>query len=157
MVKRIVLFTLAVGLAIFPLSCTKAEKAEEMQNTALEEAVEPAEEAVPEEVIFTAEDPGPWAGKEEVHVPKIIYVRDDAGLRVTVTIAHEMDPEKPHYIEWIKLFDSDGTLLGETGFKPEDEKSEAVFMLTEIPARLVALEKCNLHGTWKAEVEVNFL
>ena len=157
MAKRIVLFTLAVGLAIFAASCTNAEKADEVEKATREEAVEPATETVREEVIFTAENPGPWAGKEKVHVPIVLYERKDAGLQVTVTVAHEMAPEKPHYIEWIKLFDSEGTLLGETEFKPEDEKPEAVFMLTEIPAKLVALEKCNLHGTWQAEVEVTLL
>jgi desulfoferrodoxin-like iron-binding protein len=151
MAKRILSVMLAVGLVMFAAACAK--KAEEVQPAA-QEAAEAAVEAAREEMIYTVEDPGPWAGKEKVHVPEIVYERTDEGLQVTVTVAHEMAPEKPHYIEWIKLLDSEGALLGEAEFQPEDEKAEAVFTLAEIPAKLAAREKCNLHGIWQAEVEV---
>ena len=107
-----------------------------------------------EEVIFTREDPGAYGGKEDSHVPIVTYEKTASGLKVAVRVDHEMNAETPHYIMWIQLKDGRGNLLGEQAFQASDEKAEAVFDLTTVPERLVALEKCNIHGTWKDEVDV---
>ena len=65
-----------------------------------------------------------------------------------------MDSETPHYIEWVKLMDGDGKVLGEASFQATDEKVEAVFDVSPAPARLVAHERCNLHGIWMEQVDV---
>jgi len=78
----------------------------------------------------------------------------EAGLKVTVTVSHEMNPEKPHYIMNIKLEDGEGQLLGEKELEATDEKAEAIFELTTLPSKLVAYERCNLHGLWMEAVDV---
>ena len=113
-----------------------------------------ASQAPAAEVIYTREDPGAYGGKEDSHIPVVTYERTGSGLKVTVSVSHEMNPDTPHFIEWIQLKDVDGGLLGERTFQATDEKAEAVFELTSVPDRLVAYEKCNLHGIWKEQVDV---
>jgi desulfoferrodoxin-like iron-binding protein len=150
MLKRILFVLLAVAFIGTTTSCTKAEK-EDTHETDQVEAVEPAVDVELEEAIYTAENPGPWAGKEKGHMPDIVFEQTESGFQVTVSVAHEMAPEKPHYIEWIKLMDAEGNILGETKFQHEDKKAEAIFSLSASQAKLVALAKCNLHGLWQAE------
>ncbi len=108
-----------------------------------------------EEIIFTRQAPGSWAGKEEGHIPKIAWEKTENGLKVTINVHHEMNSEKPHYIMWVKLQDGKNNLLGEKEFQSSDKKAQAIFELTEIPSKLKAYEKCNLHGTWMEEIEIN--
>ena len=139
------------ALIVIPTGCAKEDKAVDEEQAAEKE--EPASEEV-EEKIFTRSDPGAWGGKEDSHIPQIVYEKAEAGLRVTVTVSHEMNPEKPHYIMFIKLKDGEGNLLGEKEFQAAAEKAEAVFELAAVPDKLVAYEKCNLHGVWMDEVVV---
>ena len=106
------------------------------------------------EPIHTRGDPGEYEGKESSHVPVIVYKKSGSGLQVTVTVNHVMDPAIPHFIEWIHLMDGDGNILGEKSFVATDAKAEATFNLMSAPARLVAIERCNVHGLWKEEVPV---
>lgn len=154
MSKRVFFVLLAVSVLLAAVSCSKKDNKENVQPGVQQEAAEPTSESPPPEIIYTAENPGPWSGKGDAHLPQIVYQRTADGWVVTVTVDHEMAPEKPHYIQWIKLQDGEGTLLGEKRFEPDDEKAEAVFSLTEMPSKLVALEKCNLHGVWKAESDI---
>jgi desulfoferrodoxin (superoxide reductase-like protein) len=137
------------ALIVIPTGCAKEEKIVGEEQTAEKE--EPAS-AEAEEKIFTRSDPGAWGGKEDSHIPQIVYEKVEAGLKVTVTVSHEMNPEKPHYIMLIKLKDGEGNLLGEKEFQAADEKAEAIFELSTLPGKLVAYEKCNLHGVWMDEV-----
>jgi desulfoferrodoxin (superoxide reductase-like protein) len=50
--------------------------------------------------------------------------------------------------------DGDGNVLGEKDLVPEDPKAEAVFELSTVPSKLVAEERCNIHGLWKSETEI---
>ena len=138
-------------LVMMPTGCAKGEKTVEEEQAA--EKTEP-ETKEAEEVIFTRSDPGAWGGKEDSHVPEIVYEKTEDGLKVTVTVSHEMNPETPHYIMSISLKDEEGNLLGEKEFQATDEKAEAIFELTTVPGKLVAYEKCNLHGIWMDEVVV---
>jgi superoxide reductase len=139
------------ALIMMPTGCAKEENVAEEENAA--ETKEP-ESKESEEIIFTRSDPGAWGGKEDSHIPQIAYEKIEAGLEVTVTVSHEMNPETPHYIIYIKLKDGEGHLLGEKEFQAADEKAEAIFKLTTVPGKLVAYEKCNLHGIWMDEVVV---
>jgi desulfoferrodoxin (superoxide reductase-like protein) len=136
---------------VIPTGCAREEKIVGEEQTAEKE--EPAAEEA-EEKIFTRSDPGAWGGKEDSHIPQIVYEKVEAGLKVTVTVSHEMNPEKPHYIMLIKLKDGEGNLLGEKEFQAADKKAEAIFELSTLPGKLVAYEKCNLHGVWMDEVVV---
>lgn len=139
------------ALIVLPTGCAKEEKVAEEEQAA--EKTKPTSEEA-EEMIFTRSDPGAWGGKEDSHVPQIVYEKMEAGLKVTVTVSHEMNPEKPHYIMNIKLEDGEGQLLGEKELEATDEKAEAIFELTTMPSKLVAYERCNLHGLWMDEVAV---
>ena len=139
------------ALIMLPTGCAKEEKVAEQEQAA--EATEPAPEEVKEK-IFTRSDPGAWGGKEDGHVPQIAYEKVESGLKVTVTVSHEMNPEKPHYIMYIMLKDGEDNLLGEREFEATHEKAEAIFELTTVPSKLVAFERCNLHGLWMDEVDV---
>jgi len=142
----------AVGLAMASWGCSRAQD-EPAQPVEQPAPAQPAEQAA--EDVYTREHPGAWGGKEDSHVPQIEYQKTESGMTVTVSVSHEMNPEKPHYIMWIQLKDGEDNLLGEKQFKADDVKAEAVFTLTDGPAKLVAYERCNLHGLWKDEVEVN--
>lgn len=139
------------ALIMLPTGCAKEEKVAEEEQAA--ETTEPESEKA-EEIVFTRSDPGAWGGKEDSHVPQIVYERMDTGLKVTVTVSHEMNAEKPHYIMNIMLKDGADNLLGEKEFQATDEKAEAIFELTTVPSKLIAYERCNLHGLWMDEVDV---
>jgi superoxide reductase len=116
-------------------------------------AAQQTKPAASEEVVYTATDPGPWAGKEPAHVPQIAVAKTETGWNVTVTVKHVMSAQPQHFIQWIRLKDGDGAVLGLKEFTPADPKSEAVFELKKLPAKLVAFEHCNVHGLWKSELE----
>jgi desulfoferrodoxin-like iron-binding protein len=141
---------LVLLLGLLSLGCSQAEEA-----APAEEAAAPPAESATEEPVFTRNDPGAWEGKETGHLPVITYEKSDTGLKVNVVVNHVMDDGAPHYIMWIKLFDGDGNLLGQQEFEANDEKAEASFELTSVPAKLVAHEKCNVHGIWMEQVDVS--
>lgn len=149
---------LVAAVVFLSFVCTKEKPVVENEAAAQDKPAETQEqtavEDVTEEPIFTRADHGPWEGKEESHLPEITYEKTDTGLKVTVSVKHEMNPETPHYIMWIKLEDGEGNLLGEKTFAATEKKAEAVFELTDIPLKLTAYEKCNLHGTWMDEKDV---
>lgn len=145
-----IVLILAALLAL-PIGCAKEEKVAEEEQAA--EKSEPETEEA-KEIVFTRTDPGAWGGKEDSHVPQIAYEKMETGLKVTVTVSHEMNPEKPHFIMLIKLKDGDDNLLGEKTLEATDEKAEAVFEIPTVPSKLVAYEKCNIHGVWMDAVDV---
>lgn len=79
----------------------------------------------------------------EKHVP--IVEKIDGGVTVKVgSVTHPM--EEKHYIEWIEVITTDGTVLRQE--LKAGEAPEATFKFTgEIKA---VREYCNLHGLWKA-------
>jgi len=147
----LILFTILIML--LPLGCTRSQNQPAAQNEAADQEAE-ADQAAAAEVIYTRDDPGAYGGKEDSHVPVVAYEKTETGLKVTVRVSHEMNSEKPHFIEWIRLTDGADNLLAEKGFQATDEKAEAVFELTTVPDKLVAYEKCNLHGIWKEEIDI---
>ena len=142
---------LFAALVLFPTGC--AEKEEAVQEMPEVTQAEPVE-TEPEVVVFTRENPGPWTGKEDVHLPQITFEKTESGLQVTVAVNHEMNAEKLHYIMWIKLHDGEDILIGEKSFQAVDKKAEAIFEIQSAPARLKAYAMCNLHGLWLETQEV---
>ena len=139
------------ALIMLPTGCAREEKVAEEEQAA--ETSEPESEKA-EEIVFTRSDPGAWGGKEDSHVPQIVYEKMDTGLKVTVTVSHEMNAEKPHYIMNITLKDGEDNLLGEKEFQATDEKAEAIFELSNVPSKLIAYERCNIHGLWMDKIDV---
>ena len=107
---------------------------------------------------YTAKNFGPW--NETVaatHVPQVTFEKMGAGLKVTVQIDnHPMDPQKPHWIMWIRLEDMKGNKLGEKTFKATDPRpAVAVFELPAMADKVKAFERCNIHGIWLNETVVD--
>ena len=104
---------------------------------------------------YTRENPGPWAGAADKHIPQITYEKMGAGLKVTVKVDnHPMDAQRPHYIMWIRLEDARGKVLGKKDFVATDPAPIATFELTSVPGKLKAFERCNVHGIWMSEANV---
>ena len=143
----LILLVSAALLVSGSLSCSSKEEKTTSQTEGSEQPVE--------NVIFTREDPGAYGGKEDSHIPRIVYEKTDTGLKITVSVEHEMNAEKPHFIEWIALWDEESTELGRTQFKAQDAKAEIVVELNSVPSKLTAMEKCNLHGIWREEIDIH--
>ena len=106
---------------------------------------------------YTATNFGPWnAAVAKTHVPEVTFEKMGLGLKVTVQIDnHPMDPQKPHYIMWIRLEDMKGNKLGEKTFKATDPgPAIAVFELVAMHEKVKAFERCNIHGIWLNEAAV---
>jgi desulfoferrodoxin-like iron-binding protein len=106
---------------------------------------------------YTAQDFGPWnAGVAKTHVPEVTFEKAGMGVKVRVQVDnHPMDPQKPHWIMWIKLEDAKGKKLGEKTFQATDPgPAVAVFELPNVPEKVKALQRCNIHGIWLNEVAV---
>lgn len=102
-----------------------------------------APEALPPGLVYTADRPGRWAGKEGSHAPKVVV----AGKEVTIRTEHPMSAE--HYIVRHTLLSPDGTFIGAKTFSPADGKAESVYSLPEGAAgALYATSFCNLHDFW---------
>ncbi len=124
-------------------------------------ATPPADQAGSQEYSqpepYTATNFGPWSeAVAKTHVPQVKFEKSGAGLKVTIQIDnHPMDPQKPHWIMWIRLEDMKGKKLGEKAFKATDPgPAIAVFELPTAPDKLKALERCNIHGIWLNEAAV---
>ncbi|MCD8152606.1 MAG: desulfoferrodoxin [Clostridiales bacterium] len=88
--------------------------------------------------------PGTTDAAVEKHVPD--YRVEGNLVKVTVgSVEHPMLPA--HYIEWIALKTKEGMQLKE--LKPE-EKSAAVFALSDGDEVEEVYAYCNLHSLWKA-------
>jgi superoxide reductase len=153
---------LALVLVLLPAGCKKKAEMSEATATMQEKAAPamstPAASAQENsmENPYTKDNPGPWAALAEKHIPEITYEKTGTGLKVTVKVDnHPMDPEKPHYIMWIKLQDGNGAQLGEKSFVATDPAPIATFELMSAPEKLKAYEQCNIHGIWLNEVEVS--
>lgn len=91
---------------------------------------------------------------EKKHVPHIECARDGALVRVTVRVGHLVaHPNLPdHFIEWITVHADDAPIarfdLSAVATAPEVTCALAV----EPGTRIAAMESCNLHGLWHAEV-----
>jgi desulfoferrodoxin-like iron-binding protein len=106
---------------------------------------------------YTAKNFGPWnEAVAATHVPQVTFEKMGMGVKVTVQIDnHPMDPQKPHWIMWIRLEDMMGKKLGEKTFKATDPRpAVAVFELPSIPSKIKAFERCNIHGIWLNEIAV---
>src|SRR5271165_2580922 len=65
-------------------------------------------------IVFTAADPGHWAGEESLHVPVVTL----ANGTLTVTTPHPMSPA--HYIVSHTVVLSGGAFLSRQTFAPTD-------------------------------------
>lgn len=94
---------------------------------------------------------------EKKHTPYIEIERhDDDTLTATVTVGWDVPhPNQPdHYIAWIELF-ADDAPIARFDFVPVVSWPKVSVRLTlDAGTTLKAVEHCNLHGLWAAEVVV---
>ncbi|MBN2847880.1 MAG: Neelaredoxin [Coriobacteriia bacterium] len=93
---------------------------------------------------------------EKKHTPHIDIDEVDGGLLVTVTVGWDVPhPNQPdHYIAWIELY-ANGAPIARFDLSPVvTTPSVSVAVDVEAGAVLRAVEHCNLHGLWAAEVTV---
>lgn len=103
----------------------------------------------PSNIVYTADDPGQWAGKVGGHAPKVSV----KGKTVTITTDHGMTEK--HYIVRHTLVSEDGTVLGAKTFYPSDEDAVSSFELPEgHSSKLYATSFCNKHDLWVTEFTV---
>lgn len=99
-----------------------------------------------EGIVYTAENPGRWAGKEGSHAPKVQV----DGLKVTITTKHPMSEK--HYIVRHTLVTAEGKVIGEKTFYPSDKQAVSTYQLEPYHSpRMYATSFCNLHDFWVTE------
>lgn len=92
-------------------------------------------------------------GASEKHIPQVSIDQDS----LTVSIPHVMDPEKPHYIEYIWLMmmqeeDATQRVVAVQAFQATDP-SPPTLIVQNIPSpgQYIPMAYCNLHGLWRGE------
>ena len=87
-------------------------------------------------------------GAPEKHLPKISV---DGGS-VEVVVPHVMDPEKPHFIEYVWIKDEKtGKVLSAKAFQATDPSPPSLTASVKIGTTVKAMLFCNLHGLWEGE------
>ena len=88
-------------------------------------------------------------GAPEKHLPTVSV--DNFTGKVKIVVPHVMDPEKPHYIEYIWLKDeTTGKVIAAKKFEPTDPAPPTLIVSSPPKGTKVrALLYCNLHGLWQ--------
>lgn len=97
---------------------------------------------------YTKEHQGRWEGKAGSHAPVITI----EGNKITVETKHGMS--EAHYIVKHSLRDSNGNVLGEQVFLPQDKKAISTYVVEGKHAELYALSFCNIHDLWVTKFSV---
>lgn len=103
---------------------------------------------LPKGLIYTKDDPGPWAALADAHIPAVTI----NGRKITVQTNHVMTEK--HYIVRHRLVTESGEVLEGKTFYPTDKKAISVF---DLPARhqvIYATSFCNLHDFWLTKFKV---
>ena len=91
---------------------------------------------------------------EKKHTPHIETKAVDGGTKVTVNVGHYVaHPNEPdHYIDWIELRVGDAPIARFDLSPVATAPSVSVVVDVDAGTTLRAVEYCNLHGLWAAEV-----
>ncbi len=93
---------------------------------------------------------------ERKHTPYITAERDGEHVDVRVKVGHYVShPNQPdHYIQWIELH-ADGAPIARFDLSPvATDPDVGVVVNVDAGTTLRAVEYCNLHGLWAAQIEV---
>ena len=102
-------------------------------------------EAIENQGLYTTDDPGPWAGKEAVHVPVVSFNEGEGSL--TVQVMHVMSEE--HFIPLIYVRNQNGHIFGFKALTGTDPEATATFDVPVGTTSVTAFAYCNLHNDWK--------
>lgn len=97
-------------------------------------------------------------GAPEKHLPVVMIQPQEGGATdgttksVLAQVNHVMDPEKPHFIEymWIKNVDS-GECVACKAFKATDPSPPSIAASIKEGTKIKAFLFCNLHGLWQGD------
>ncbi|MEI6707014.1 MAG: desulfoferrodoxin family protein [Methylococcales bacterium] len=117
-----------------------------------------AEEAKPvspsQDIYYTKEASGRWAGKAATHVPVIDVTKAEGSATVKITTPHEMKGYE-HYIVKHVLLDKNYKFLDEHLFDPTKETlAVSSYTLKDYSGTVYALSTCNKHDLWLSSAEV---
>jgi superoxide reductase len=99
-------------------------------------------------IVFTKDDPGHWAGKEAAHVP----VATVQGSTLTVKTPHPMS--QAHYIVSHSVVLEGGKYLGRANFTPKDMPVSTHTLPAGYKGKVTVTSTCNLHDFWVASITV---
>jgi desulfoferrodoxin (superoxide reductase-like protein) len=77
--------------------------------------MQPSDGPITPQAVYSADDPGNWAGKEEEHIPVVKISSDDGTGNVAVSVTLQ-NPSSAHYIEKIFIADKQGKPYSEVIF-----------------------------------------
>ena len=101
-----------------------------------------------ENLIFTHDDPGYWAGKEATHTP----VAAVSGGVLTVTTPHGMS--EAHFIVSHTVVLEGGKYLGRAVFTPAGKPVSTHTLPPGYKGKVTVTSTCNLHDFWAATITV---
>ena len=87
-------------------------------------------------------------GAPEKHLPQVSML----GQEVQVVVPHVMDPEKPHFIEFVWLKDvKSSKVVAVKAFQATDPSPPTLMATVAAGSTIKPLLYCNLHGLWEGE------
>jgi superoxide reductase len=101
-----------------------------------------------ENVVFTAANPGHWAGVEKLHVPVLTV----AGSTLTVKTPHPMTA--PHFIVSHTVVLAGGKFLDRKTFVYTDEPLSTHTLPAGYKGKVTVTSTCNLHDFWVETITV---
>ncbi len=92
---------------------------------------------------------------ERKHLPHITLERTGEKVKVSVGVGHYVaHPNEPdHFIAWIEIIAGDAPIARFDLSPVATDPEVSVVLKVEPGSTLRAVEHCNLHGLWAAEVE----
>jgi superoxide reductase len=143
-------------ISITPVSRTSGLRRRDLAGTvlfgaaaaALPAAARAAAPGAEENLVFTKDDPGHWAGKEAIHTP----VATVEGSTLTVKTPHPMS--EAHFIVSHSVVLDGGKYLGRANFTPKDMPVSTHTLPTGYKGKVTVTSTCNLHDFWVASITV---
>ncbi|KAL1529402.1 hypothetical protein AB1Y20_000351 [Prymnesium parvum] len=91
-------------------------------------------------------------GAPEKHLPSLLAEGGGKEAKLTMTVPHVMDPEKPHFIEymWLKDVGTDA-VLAVKALKASDPSPPTLVASVAKGKTVVPMLYCNLHGLWEGK------
>jgi superoxide reductase len=111
-------------------------------------AAKAADKSPAQNLIFTHDDPGYWAGKEATHTP-VATVADGV---LTVTTPHAMS--EAHFIVSHSVVLDGGKYLGRAVFTPASKPVSTHMLPAGYKGKVTVTSTCNLHDFWMATITV---
>jgi len=110
-------------------------------------------EPITPQAVYSKNDPGNWAGKEDEHTPVINVLSDDGNNNIQVTVTLK-EPKPGHFIEKIFIADKNGKPYAEAIYNNTGNKSVFVEQVATLPSEAAKVQGSVLNSgsdkTWKA-------